>query len=338
MRSLILGALIILLSANPATTAELAIKQVNGIQFHAPMLEKAVVPQPYLNISFGKGPAEVGGSLQDGNYATEGVPVAFLPQKDGSIWVLDAVLRRLQCFGPTGKHLKTISLETVAAASPPVRDFAPGPEFGFYLLDPAENMIKRLDKDGKLLASIEGLGDVRTIAADATGHVFAADSFSDGILCFNPAGELVWQISGMDGLSPYTDGRGHPYGLKGEEANAVLFRVDDPTAKTIVELGKFPLEFPPDQNVTYAQHRILGIDDNGNVYFELLATNPDGVVFLHRFYRVSPDGKKILHREVQIQPFFAPDITRDFVVLPEGRILGFTADETTYRLLSYDLN
>jgi hypothetical protein len=311
---------------------------IDGVHYLPDMLKDAVKPATLFSLPFGAGNESVGGVGEDATQATHGIPAAALPATDGSIWVLDTANAALKQFSAKGKFLASVPLTKAIAANPAtIRDFAFGPEGSFYVLAPEEKMIKLIDAQGKELVQIEGMEDIQAIGSDGKGNLLVSNPVKTALMCFNPQGEIIWNLSGIAGLAPFTNTDGLPYGVRGDDSSATLFRVTDLKSGATTEIARFTLEFPPDQKVTYAAHRLLGIDAAGRVLLELPATNADGVVFQHRVYRVNPADKTTPFREMLVKSFFSPDVARDFAVRPDGSILGFTADEMHYSLLTYDL-
>ena len=80
------------------------------IRYEAGMFKKAIRPESLFCIPFGTGEGEVGGRVQDTLVMSEGVPFSFLPQKDGSVVLLDSINHAVKHFGSVGNHLKTVDL------------------------------------------------------------------------------------------------------------------------------------------------------------------------------------------------------------------------------------
>lgn len=313
--------------------------KINGVRYTSEMAKGAVKEAGSVSINFGSQDKNVGGAGQDVNHATEGIPPAFVPVKDGAVWILDSLNGKIKRFSADGTFSAAVPLlKEVFPEAATVRDIAPAPEGGFYVLSPVEKMIKRIDKQGKEIMAVEGMEDIQSISADSRGFLLVSDPAKNALMCFNPAGELDWNLAGIEGLTPISDKAGLPYGMKGDDTKATLFQVTDVKSGAIKELASFNLDFPPDKKVTFANHRILGTDETGFIYVELPATDPNGVIYQHRMYKVSADGKQVSFKEVLVKPFFSPGLPRDFAVLANGRIMGYSADEMSYQLITYDLS
>ncbi len=340
--SLSLALLGMLMLAGSLMAAPFQVVTIDTLRFEASVASQAVPPTPYLHIPFGKGPAHVGGSEQDPNHETEGVPYAFLPQADGSVWVLDWVDRALKKFSPDGKPLAQRSLANVIPGGEGlIRDFAPAPNDGFYLLSARDGKVLRTDAAGKVAVEIEGLTDARAIGADAQGNVLVEMPTMNALLRFNPAGEIVDQYSlpqaDLVEAGLCTSPEGHPYFIRGTEQSVDLCRFTQASPTRELILATFANDVPAERKARFVSAKVLGTDAAANVYVELVACDNDGVIHRHRVSRVSPAGKVLASADIRVIPYLSPDLPRHVTVMPDGRLLGFHVHEPNWHLSTWSV-
>ena len=94
----------LLLASMCVSAAEKDIHLVNGLKYHKSMLG-GLRPVELMRIPLGKDLTSVGGSDQDPENYTEGVPFAFRAKADGSMWILDSANKNLKHFFLIGVHI-----------------------------------------------------------------------------------------------------------------------------------------------------------------------------------------------------------------------------------------
>ncbi|HNV72461.1 MAG TPA: hypothetical protein PKO06_22315, partial [Candidatus Ozemobacteraceae bacterium] len=315
--------LVALLALLPVCTfaADTPVKAVmiNGLRYEASLASQAVAPKTLLEIALGTGKENVGSDEQDAEHRTEGAPYAFCALKDGSVWVLDTINQKLKHFSAEGKCLTEVAFPEHPEKFARIRDFAIGPKESFYFLCSTDGKVERVDGQGKLITEIEGLSDVWEIGADPKGNVLVKNPAMNALMRFNPEGELIESYDGQADYSVYTDADGHPYGVRSDDKNAVLFKLTAASPTASIDLAKFPLELAAGNKAHYYSARVCGVDQTGTIYLELIAGDDDGVIHQNRLLKVSPDGKTLGKLEMLNTPFMAPDLPRHRVVMPDGR-------------------
>lgn len=305
-------------------------KLINALQYHKGMYD-AQKPVIIMQIPFGTADKAVGGSEQDTEIYSEGVPFAFRPMKDKTVWILDSVNYALKNFSAQGKLLQKISIKDYGEI---VRDLVVAEGGSFWLLSPLEGFIHRLAPDGKHISKIEGFQEARAIEAGNNGELLVDMPMMSSVLRFG-ADELLKEACSYDlGLSLIEGVGGKLLGLEMSDKNVKLFLRNQVTPVQNLVLAEFPLTgFPED--VTYAGAELLGRDSKHNLYLNLIACNKDGVIFRDRIYKCSIVGKVKSQIDILTVPCLTPDIPRTRVVTPDGRIMTFFIKDDSYVLAGY---
>ena len=343
MKKTLLGFVLSLALALPSVvlasdgTSGFQVTTVDMIRYEAGLASVAVQPVELVCIPFGKEDARVGGHALEAGHRTEGVPYAFRAMSDGTVWVLDTINGKLKQFEKDGKCLTTISWKNHPEGKPPIiRDFAPAPGNGFYLLCASDGKVEMIDGKGNGIVEIEGLADAWNIGSDPKGNVLVNHPVMRALLRFNPQGEIVEKYEDPD-LTVWTDQEGHPFGMRGDDQNAVLFKAKTASPATEIELAKFPLDLPKERKARYVSRQVLGVDAKQRIYVELTACDQEGVIHLNRLIRLSPAGKETGRLEFFSKPYLAPDLPRRATVMPDGRILGFKMDDHGWSLITWQI-
>lgn len=342
MKKLLLAVFLGLVVPFAAVSAEekapaFGVTMVDMMRYEAGLASVAVKPVEFLRIPFGKNDDQIGGHELDIGHRTEGVPFAFQGLKDGSVWILDSINGKLKHFAADGKLIEAVAWKNHAEARPPViRDFAFGPKGGFYLLCATDGKVELIDEKGQASVEIEGLLDAWAVGADPKGNVLVKSPVLNSVLRFNPQGELIEQYEHPD-LSVYTDLEGNPYGLRGDDENAVLVKAKTASPVAEIELAKFPLEVAKERKAHYVSRQILGIDAEQRIYVELIACDDDGIIHQNRIVKLSPTGKELGRIEFFSKPYMAPDLPRRATVMPDGRILSFLMDDKGWALITWQI-
>lgn len=319
------------------TAPAFQVTTVDMIRYEAGLASVACKPAEFLRLPFGKGEDQIGGHELDIGHRTEGVPFTFQGLKDGSVWILDTINGKLKHFAADGKVLTAIAWSNHPQGKTPIiRDFAFGPQGGFYLLCATDGKVELIDPKGQCPVEIEGLQDAWNIGADPKGNVLVNNPVMRSLLRFNPKGELIEQYADPD-LTVVTDLDGNPYGMRGDDQNAVLIKAKTASPVAEIELAKFPLELPKERKAHYVSRQVLGVDAEQRIYVELIACDDEGVVHQNRIVKLSPTGKEIGHLDFFSKPYMAPDLPRRSTVMPDGRILSFQMDDKGWALITYQI-
>lgn len=320
----------LLFGLSSALAADNDIVMVNALQYHKSMLG-ALKHQDLLKIPLGREITSVGGSEQDPEVYTEGVPFAFRFDDKGNVWVLDSANKALKQFGADGKLKNSISLGNMGQI---VRDFAFADENGFWLLSPIEGYVLRIDSSGKILSKIEGFQDARAIETAFGNGLLVDMPMLGSVLRFGSDETLQEQYAYDQGLSLFEGIGNRLLGLAMEEKNVkLLMRTVASPAQTIT-LEEFPLDIE-DEKVVYAGAEILGKDASGSIYLNLIACHEQGPIYRDRIYRCNSVGKVVDYTDILIMPCLTPDLPRSKVVTPDGKVVYFYLDKENYVLAGY---
>ncbi len=310
--------------------ADNEIVMVNALQYHKSMLG-ALKHQDLIKIPLGREIASVGGSEQDPEVYTEGVPFAFRFDESGNAWILDSANKSLKQFGADGKLKNAISLGNMGQI---VRDFAFAKDKGFWLLSPIEGYIYRIDSSGKILSKIEGFQDARAIEAASNNGLLVDTPMLGSVLRFGSDETLQEKYAYEQGLSLFEGVGSRLLGLTMEDRKVkLLMRTVASPAQTIT-LEEFPLEIE-DEKVVYAGAEIIGKDASGNIYLNLIACHEEGPIYRDRIYRCNSVGKVVDFTDILIMPCLTPDLPRSKIVTPEGKVVYFYLDKENYVLAGY---
>lgn len=306
-------------------------KIINALTYHRTMFD-APRGEVYLRVPVGSGTDNVGGSDQDEQRYTSGVPFAFRTTEDGRVWILDSANQALKLFSLDGKAEKVISLKEFG---PVVRDFAFDGKSGFWLLGAVSGYIYRIDSEGKLLSQIEGFSDARALESASQGDLLVDMPVMGSILRFGTDEVLREQYPCDETLSMFEGVQDRLLGLEisGKNAELKLRLMASPSQS--ITLASYTLDIE-DPAVTYAGARIIGHDAAGNLYFDLIACHEMGQIYRDRLYRVSPaNGKVLASTDIIITACLAPDLPRERVVTADGRVLTFHLEGEDYVLTAY---
>ena len=311
---------------------------IDNLRYESTIASKAVSPKDFLKLTLGSDDSHVGGIAQDPKHISEGVPNAFLPLQDNSVWVLDTNNRKLKRFTSNGQILSTISLQEIAPSDEfSAEDFCPAPQDGFYVYVANEGKVFRISSSGTIIAEIEGVPDTFALSADRQNNVLIHNPAMNSVLKFNPEGELIEKFDQFDGLSPYSDIDGKPYGIKGDDSHAIVYKAASASPSSEIELARLVLDVPEERKAHYASQKILGVDASWNVYIELVAVDDDGVFHQNRIMKLSPQGAILGTWEVLSKPSMSPGLPRHHAVTPNGGIMGFYAYNNEYHLFTFAL-
>lgn len=332
MRRILLLAILVIINLTPAFADEPEFKLINALNYHKSMFaaEKAEV---YLRIPLGSATESVGSHDQDPERYTRGVPFAFRADTDGNIWILDSANKALKLFNREGSVLKNISLEN---CGPVVRDFAFDKNGGFWLLSPVDGLIYRMDASGKILSNIEGFVDARAIETGLLGELLVDMPTMASVLRFGNDELLKKQYPGDESLSLIEGVGGKLLVLEMNDKKVELLLRNVASPAENIPLADFPLDIV-DPAVTYAGAQVLGRDREGNIFLNLIACHEEGAIYRDRLYKCTPTGKILAQKDIITTACLAPDLPRERVVTPDGKVLTFYLEENDYILCSYQL-
>ncbi|MBF0547179.1 MAG: hypothetical protein HQM08_22255 [Candidatus Riflebacteria bacterium] len=328
----------VFLVASEPSQEKVQITEINLVRYEATLASSAQLPKDYMKIPFGSKDQEVGGTDQDPEHFTNGIPSAFFPQSDGSVWILDSVNSSLKLFNSAGKFVSKIPLELSSSKNKIlIKDFSVVHPDEFYVYSDLDGLVKRIASNGKTIVEIEGLNSSLSIGTDPKGNVLVKNPALTGVLRFNPAGEIIEQYTNQYNLSTYCDTNGNPYGIKGDNDQiAILYKATNASPVKEITMASFSLEFPIEKNIHIVNREILGTDQQGNIYIELVACDDPGIIHLNRFYKLSPEGQTLATLNFLTPPsVISPDLPRHMVVTGDGKIMTFTVDSTSYGLVTY---
>ena len=334
LSALLLTITIIIPGSALFAAGDLPIKTVHDVRYYGPATSGRIEPERLFSLSFGSGEDQVGGTEQDTQHMTDGVPTAMRIRPDGCVWILDSINTSLKLFSPTGKLMRVIDLAAVMGDQGRVaKDFAPAPDDGFYLLSPLEGMIKHISDAGALINSIEGFHDALEINATRSGSVLVRAPALGALFRFNPQAVLEVQYKDPN-LFPVEDVAHMSWGVAGSDDKVEVFKCTsaDPLTRTVVHT------FTPERvrkDVRFVGYRLLGDDAARRMYVELVTANNEGVVFSHSITRMLPNGTPERSIEIFPYPFLAPDLPRHLTVAPDGRVFCFFIDQGTYHIGAY---
>ncbi len=328
--------MVLMLVVSMGAFAAPEVTTVNNLRFEKTVAAKAIKPEPYLKLAFGRDDATIGGSNEDEQKRTEGCPYSFLPQADGSVWLLDAVNRKIKHFAKDGKLLAAVAYAEKDEKMV-MRDLALLPGGNFVAIAVNDGKVVVLDAKGAVTCEIEGLHDAWSLGVDKAGNALINVPVMQAVLRFNDKGELLERYDGCSELSVVTDEKGAPYWLKSDDQNAELLKVTAASPTATVSLAKFPLDVPAEAKAHYVSTKVLGTDAKGQIYVELVATDDDGVIHRQRVARLDAEGKVLTQADILPIPYLAPDLPRHLMVMPDGRLMGFSVDEKNYQLHTYTL-
>ena len=220
----------------------------------------------------------------------------------GNIYVSDESRQDIQKFSPDGEFILTFG--------------APGPgpgEFGgpgaiavdeqdrLYIAEPAFGRVQQFSSDGEFLAVFDGSGtdagklaSGNDVAVDSAGNVYIVDSFEHRIVVFDPKGNLVGNLTGLD-EGAFIGPDGIALGPDG------TIYVADYEAETVMAIAWSPVITPG--ATPAASHDIvveLAWQTTGGpdplLFPNGMAVAPDGTIWVvdagnNRFQRFSPDGE-----------------------------------------------
>lgn len=311
--------------------AEQNYRIINGLQYHK-IMYRAVASEELMTIKFGFASENLGGYEQDVKRVTEGFPPAF---REGSssdeVWILDSVNSAIKLF-KAGKFVKKIDLKNMGN----VTDFALSKDGKFAVLNQFTGYVFVIDQNGKVLSVMTGFSYATSLEFANEKELLITHPMAGGIARVSMEGALIELYEGDETLSNHSNDQG----LWGLECAGLK------KAKLFVRTGVEPADFrvvaeipfATYRNVEYKGGKIYGFDASGNVYFGLIACDPNGVIYRERLYKCNTNGKILKEKDILDRPgMMAPRAPRHRIVRKDGKIVAFSASGKGYTLYKWDM-
>ena len=308
----------------------------NGLKYHQSIKNQQEF-QPFFRVPFGTNDDSVGGSQEDKDSISEGVPYAFRV-KDHEIWILDSINKYLKCFTQKGKLIHKISLNSYGKV---ITDFAFGPQNTFWLLAPVEGNVFQLDKSGKKLCTLSGFPQATKIQS-AENSIYILSPLMKAIYKFSPgkrkAYELSRHIECTNRISLFENEAQKLYEFGNTDKTATLYSREGLTKVSKKKILSIPYTgIDEGNNCKFVRQEILGLDNSKRLYFRLTVNDDYGVIYQDRLYRYDPAINNVKHIEILSKPSFplTPSLPRKAVVSPAGKVIVFYSSEKFYYLALY---
>ena len=277
----------------------------------------------FMQIGIGNKPENVGGFEQDERHCSSGLPMAFRPTNNpDEAWILDSINDGLKLF-KSGKLVRKIDLKDMGFLT----DFAMNKSGELAFLNAQKGNIYITDNQGKITTTLTGFDSAISLEFDNEKELLVKSPFSGGVVRVSTEGAMLGVYQGDQTLSNYTSEKGL-WGLDcygGTVAKLfVLEPTNDVTPKKRV-VAEFP--FADYKDVEYKGGEIYGFDSDGNIYFGLVACDPDGILYRDRIYMCTQDGKVLKEMDVTGLAVRSPDLPRHRVVWSKGKVMTFYSDE-----------
>lgn len=307
-------------------------EHINGLRYYKTMFD-AKRSVDYLKVPTGIKPFQVGGSDQDKDLMTSGMPPAFKPVKDGNVWVLDSINGYLKLFSQDGKLKEMKNLSFLDAKL--VVDFDVSENGVFVYLDRILGKIYVVLED-EIVTVMETFNDANAIRLSADGTELLVDlPIAGGVVRVNLDGDLMGIYKGDTDLTLYESSPGRLFGLRIEGKTAVLYIRNSYTEGDETVVAKFP--YGAYKGVEYKVKEIAGVDKDGHVHLSLMAMNDLGIIYRDRIYKCSSEGKILDYADIISIP--SPSLSlmspRNRMVSPSGVVMGFHCSGEEYVVYSY---
>ncbi len=294
----------------------------------------AVPYTQFMQIGIGSKPEEVGGFEQDKRHTSSGLPMAFRPTKNSDeAWILDSINDSLKLF-KSGKLIRRIKLDEMGFLT----DFAMNNSGEIAFLNAQTGKIYITDNQGKIKTTLTGFDYALSIEFASDKELLVISPMSRGVVRVSTDGTMLGLYEGDQTLSNYSSKKGL-WGLECYGGTTAKLFVLEPT-KELTPKKRVVAEFPfaEYKDVEYKGGNIYGFDAEGNIYFGLVACNPDGILYRDRIYMCNQDGKVLKEMDVTGLAVRSPDLPRHRVVWSKGKIMTFFSDELkNYYLEEFNL-
>lgn len=310
--------------------AEAEFKTINFLRYYKTMYNAASYT-PLMQMEIGSGLENVGGIEQDEKHLSRGLPMAFRPtKKPNEVWVLDSINESLKLF-KSGRINRRINLSKMGF----IQDFAINEEGNMAFLNRNTGNIYVTDNKGNILNTIPGFQDANSVEFDSNKSLLVISPLSKGVVRVSTEGPILGVFEADQSLSNFSSEKGI-WGLEcfgGTTAKLYVRSTDFSFDNPVKVVAEFPLKGAY-KGVEYKGGNIYGFDEEGNIYFGLVACDMDGIIFRDRIYKCDQNGKVIKEMDVYDNGVISPDLPRQRIACPDGRIMTFYSDELKY----YSLN
>lgn len=304
---------------------------IGDLKYNQVMLD-AAKPESAAVFDFGTEPEKVGGHEQDFNRNTDGFPTAFRGgNTDSEIWVLDSLNGVLKLFNDK-KLKKSIDIKKMGI----VYDFAISSDNEYIaFLNRTTGSVYVTDPSGKVLTTVSGYEYATSIEFAPDNHILIVHPMGQGIVKLDVNGALKDTYISDGTLSNIANEKGL-WGLDGIFTNNAKLFVRSGTATDSVKvLAEIP--FKDFEGVEYKGGNIYGFDEKGNLYFGLVACDPNGVIYRDRLYKCNQEGKILKELDILDHSVISPNVPRHRTVNTFGRVYSLDADFDHYYLRSWNM-
>lgn len=312
---------------------------IDNIRYVDKLASIAIEPLRLLEIEFGEKENNVGGYQQDKNLETSGVPYAFFTLLD-ELYVLDWANKSIKKFQiATGKGNLVLDLKDKIEDI--IRDFCITKDENFYLLSGVSGKVYKINKKGEKLLEIEGLLDANAIGMDRKGNLIVDFSVQQKILVFSQNGELINTIflpnDYIYHVCMNTDKENNIYSIYGNEKilHLAKYSLDKESKPNI--LATFTNYIPTEFKTRIISGKVIGLDENDNVYIEIVIVDEDGVRFSNRIFKLNNEGKIINSKEILVKPYLSPDLPRYMIVYKNSSILSFYVNDGKWIVIKWEI-
>ena len=305
-------------------------KLINHLRYYKTMYD-AHEADELMRIPYGLKPENVGGEDQDSKKECQGVPMAFRPTENSDeVWILDSINRGLKLF-KSGKLLKHIKIKQEMGF---ISDFAFNKKGKIALLNQNVGNVYIINDNGNLIKNISGFQCANSLEFVSENTLLIDSPLSHGKVKLSIDGDLLGVYESDQTLSVYSSEKG-VWGLDCYGGQVAKLFVRPNNGKTIKVIAEFP--YKDYEDVEYKGGNIYGFDKDGNIYFGLVACNPEGIIYRDRIYKCNQNGKVLKEIDVLSKPFMSPNLPRHRVACPDGRVLTFHSFEDNYYLYTYSM-
>ena len=312
---------------------EVEFKVINQQKVFKTMYE-AVPYTQFMQIGIGSNADNVGGFEQDERHTSSGLPMAFRPTNNpDEAWILDAINDSLKLF-KSGKLIRKINLDKMGY----ITDFAMNKSGQFAFLNQQKGNIYITDSKGEIKATLTGFENALSLEFSSEKELLVKSPMAGGVIRVSTEGTMLGLYEGNQSLSNYTSEMGL-WGLECSGGTIAKLFVIEPS-QDIIPKKRIVAEFPfaDYKDVEYKGGGIYGFDAEGNIYFGLVACDPDGIIYRDRIYKCNQDGKVLKEMDVTGLAVRSPDLPRHRVVWSEDKVMTFYSDELkNYYLEEFNL-
>jgi hypothetical protein len=325
------AAVLISLSASVSIAQEeVEYKMINHLRYYKTM-DKAVNSDELMRITYGSKSGNVGGHEQDVKQQANGLPMAFRPtETPDEVWVLDSINRGLKLF----KAGKLVRMVFINKEMDFIHDFAISKDGKIAFLNQHTGKVYITNNKGDLINSFSGFESAISIEFATDKTLLIVSPLAGGVVKVSVDGAPLGIYEADQTLSNFSNSKGL-WGLECYGGQVAKLYVRNEAANSVKVIAEFP--FKNYKDVEYKGGNIYGFDKEGNVYFGLIACDPNGIIYRDRIYKCNQEGKVLKEMDVIDRPVMSPGLPRHRIVGPDGRILTFHTNGDTYYLYTYTL-